>query len=104
MDPARHVFQEKPDFKECVRRLINVQLKDIIYLMFFMLITNCAFFYLNEFFLNLSTNKELLFLINLSIVLGIFFARYFLWLIINSWSYNLNFRVGTLLKEFVDND
>ena len=104
MDPARHVFQEKPDFKERVSQLINAQLKDVIYLMFFMLITNYAFFILNEFFISLTTNNEFLFLLNLSLVLSTFFARFFLWLIKNVWSYNLNLRVGTLLKEFVDGD
>lgn len=92
MDPARHVFQEKREFKEYFRRLIKVQLKDIIYFICYLLITFILLLFRYDDFYN--------FLYTL--VLSKLFTSCFLWVLINFGSYDLNLTVGIFLKKILE--
>lgn len=82
LNPSRHVFQEKPDFVEYVRRRINVPLKVVL---------EYALFLLFFFLFNMKDFLPFLFILVLT--------KFSLMLSLYLWPENLNLRVGTMLRD-----
>ena len=84
LSPSRHVLQEKPDFVEYVRKLINVQLKDVLFLLVSFLIAA----------------KDSLWFLSILVV-----TKFSLWVLYHFLPENLNhLRVGTMLKRCLDHE
>ena len=88
LNPSRHVFQEKPDFVEYVRRRINVPLKVVLEL-----------FLLFSF---IFTTKHILWFLFILVLITLL-TKFFLRLFLHYRPEDLNLRVGTMLTRCLEN-
>nr|XP_022334920.1 uncharacterized protein LOC111131601 isoform X2 [Crassostrea virginica] len=91
LNPSRHVFQEKPDYVEYVRRRINVPLKVVLEYTLFLL------------FSFIFTTKHILWFLFILVLITLL-TKFFLRLFLHYRPEDLNLRVGTMLKRCLDHE